>query len=411
VTVLWLGGAQWAGKSSVARILSDRHGLQLYSYDYHDARGHSARARAEPDRFPHLQRFLQLSMDERWVLPSPERMATDAQIAFDERFQMTLDDLAALPAEPPVLAEGWGLRPRLVAPLLEDPRQAIFVVPSDEFRERQAASMPRAGAVGSATSDPERAQRNRVARDRLLTADVTESARELGLRTVVVDGSGTVDDLAALVAEHFAPFLPRARPILDEHLQATMTCVREGDHDAGVRLALAGRELFPERPEITSFWVIAALTAAGRTEEALAALEEAAGRDLTWRFGLYSSPVLAAIRDSPRFQAAMERSRERFANFAGPPLVRAWDPPGAPAGERPLALLLHGANASMAQFANTAPDVAAAGWLAACCQSSQPTSRTTFCWDDRARADADVDAFGELAGPHDPGRVIAVGYS
>ena len=37
---LWIGGGQWAGKSTVAGILAERHGITHYHYDYHDARGH-----------------------------------------------------------------------------------------------------------------------------------------------------------------------------------------------------------------------------------------------------------------------------------------------------------------------------------------------------------------------------------
>lgn len=40
---LWIGGGQWAGKSSAARILALRYGLTAYHYDYHDARGHDDR--------------------------------------------------------------------------------------------------------------------------------------------------------------------------------------------------------------------------------------------------------------------------------------------------------------------------------------------------------------------------------
>jgi hypothetical protein len=40
---LWIGGGQWAGKSTVARILALRHGLTAYHYDYQDARGHDDR--------------------------------------------------------------------------------------------------------------------------------------------------------------------------------------------------------------------------------------------------------------------------------------------------------------------------------------------------------------------------------
>jgi hypothetical protein len=40
---LWIGGGQWAGKSTVARLLAVRHGLTAYRYDYHDACGHDDR--------------------------------------------------------------------------------------------------------------------------------------------------------------------------------------------------------------------------------------------------------------------------------------------------------------------------------------------------------------------------------
>jgi hypothetical protein len=36
--VLWVGGAQWAGKSTVAMLLTARYPLLRYAYDYHDAR-------------------------------------------------------------------------------------------------------------------------------------------------------------------------------------------------------------------------------------------------------------------------------------------------------------------------------------------------------------------------------------
>lgn len=34
---LWIGGGQWAGKSTIARILALRYGLTAYHYDYHVA--------------------------------------------------------------------------------------------------------------------------------------------------------------------------------------------------------------------------------------------------------------------------------------------------------------------------------------------------------------------------------------
>lgn len=209
-TMLWIGGAQWTGKSTVAWLLTRRHGLTAYHYDFHDGRGHYDRALAHADRYPNRHAWLARSEqdpDSAWVRPSPQEMADHCRRGFAERFGMVMDDLRALSSGRPLVAEGWGLRPELVAPLLESPRQAVFLVPTEPFRQRQLRALPRAGQVSHQVSDPERAQANRVERDRLLAQDVVESARDHGLRVVEVDGSLSVGGLTNLVAEHFAPWL------------------------------------------------------------------------------------------------------------------------------------------------------------------------------------------------------------
>lgn len=129
---LWIGGAQWAGKTTVAQILAMRHGLVHYSYDYHDARAHMTKAMSQPDRYPHRSTIR--SADDEWVETSPRAMAQRAMQSFRERFVMVLEELAALPGSTPILADGWGLRPDLVLPHLHSPRQAVFLVPSESPR-------------------------------------------------------------------------------------------------------------------------------------------------------------------------------------------------------------------------------------------------------------------------------------
>ncbi|NUT46747.1 MAG: hypothetical protein HOV94_05415 [Saccharothrix sp.] len=209
-TVLWIGGAQWTGKSTVAWLLARRHGLTAYHYDFHDARAHHDRALAHAGRYPHRHAWQTLhdhDPDMTWVRPSPQEMAEQSKHSHTERFEMVLDDLRALSSGRPLVAEGWGLRPELVAPLLDDPRQAVFLVPTEEFRRRQVRELPRAGAVSAAVSDPERAQANRLERDRLLARDVVDRAREHGLRVIEVDGRLSVGGLTTLVAGHFGPWL------------------------------------------------------------------------------------------------------------------------------------------------------------------------------------------------------------
>ncbi|MEV4315765.1 hypothetical protein [Actinocrispum sp. NPDC049592] len=197
-TALWIGGAQWAGKTTVARILAYRHRLTAYHWDYFDVRTYTDRLRAAgvetgpPD----------------WVNSTPADLATRALDLFPRRFEYTLEDLRGLVSPHPVLAEGWGLRPELVAPLLSAPTQMIVMVPTDEFRAHQIRTLPRAQAVGAVVTNPGRAQRNRLARDRLIATDAVESARRLGIRVLEVDGSQDAEAVADILTDHFRPHLP-----------------------------------------------------------------------------------------------------------------------------------------------------------------------------------------------------------
>ncbi|MER6668297.1 hypothetical protein ABT256_27360 [Amycolatopsis japonica] len=202
---LWICGGQWAGKSTVSRLLARRHGITVYHYDFHDARAHQDRRIAH--RVRNGSPVEDPDPETVWVETTPERMAADTIAGFPARFAWALDDLRALVSGRPILAEGWGLRPELVAPLLDSPRRMIVLVPTDEFREHQLRVLPRAAEVAQRLSDPERAQRNRIARDRLVAEDAVRSATGLGIRVLRVDGSKDAEAIADVVAAHFGPYL------------------------------------------------------------------------------------------------------------------------------------------------------------------------------------------------------------
>ncbi|MEY9926665.1 hypothetical protein ABH926_001287 [Catenulispora sp. GP43] len=202
---LWIGGAQWAGKSTVARILAHRHGLTAYHYDYHDARGHQDRRIAR--RVALGQSLQDPPPDTVWVHTTPEAMAAETLAGFPDRFDWALDDLRGLYSPRPIIAEGWGLRPELVAPLLDSPHRMVVLVPSEDFRRHQLNTLPRAAAMGIQTSDPARAQANRVARDRLVAEDAVRQAEAHGIRVIEVDGSRAAFAVADEVTEWFGEAL------------------------------------------------------------------------------------------------------------------------------------------------------------------------------------------------------------
>ncbi len=92
------------------------------------------------------------------------------------------------------------------------------MVPTEEFRRHQLAVLERASTPRPGVRDPERAQRNRVERDRLVAADAVGSAIALGIRVIEIDGSVPAEAVADTVADHFGlppdcPYHPTAPPM------------------------------------------------------------------------------------------------------------------------------------------------------------------------------------------------------
>ncbi|MCM4077573.1 hypothetical protein [Paractinoplanes hotanensis] len=201
---LWICGGQWAGKTTVAGILVDRLGVTHYHYDFHAARGHEDRRVAAQVRRGEYHG--ETDWESVWIGPTPAEMAVTVLAGFPERFQWVLDDLRGIVSPRPVLVDGWGCRPELVA-AVTDPARMVVMAPTDEWRLKQAARLPRAMAVGHQVSDPEMASRNRIERDRLLALDAVERAREWDIPVIEVDGTRPAEAIADEVANHFRPFL------------------------------------------------------------------------------------------------------------------------------------------------------------------------------------------------------------
>jgi hypothetical protein len=198
---LWIGGGQWAGKSTVSNILAQRHGITAYHQDYHNARGHWDRhvAAAARDGVTAVAPTPQ----SMFIDQSPESSAAEALATLARVFEWVLDDLRALVSGRPIVAEGWALRPELVVPIVPDPRQMIVMVPTDGFRLWQSAHLDRASWSSAVVADVEAAQRNRIERDRIVALDAVSQANRLGVRVYEVDGSVPAEDVADIVAEHF----------------------------------------------------------------------------------------------------------------------------------------------------------------------------------------------------------------
>ncbi|WP_335932080.1 hypothetical protein [Streptomyces sp. PTD5-9] len=195
--VYWIGGGSCAGKSTISRRIADRRGWRLYATD-DVMRDHAGRT--TPREAPLLHEFMAMDMDDRWVNRSPETMLETFHWFRGEGFGLIVEDLLRMPREPCVLVEGFRLLPRLVKPLLTVPEQAVWLLPTPEFRRAALRNRegPGKGFVWR-TGDPARAARNLAERDGMFTERLEEETGRLGLRAIRVDAALTEDALVERV--------------------------------------------------------------------------------------------------------------------------------------------------------------------------------------------------------------------
>ncbi|WP_433466245.1 shikimate kinase [Spirillospora sp. CA-128828] len=199
--VYWIGGGSGSGKSTIARRLADRHGMRLYDTD---AVMPDHARRMPPEHAPYLGRFAAMDMDERWVSRSPHEMLDTFHWFHGEGFDLIVEDLLALPADRPVIAEGFRLLPDLVRPLLAEVGHAVWLLPTPGFRREvfDGRGGPAWGFIAK-TGDPQHALRNLLQRDALFTDRLTDQTRDLGLHTLGVDSTVAEEDLARQVSAVF----------------------------------------------------------------------------------------------------------------------------------------------------------------------------------------------------------------
>jgi len=199
--VFWIGGGSGAGKSSIARRVAAQRGLRVYATD--EVMADHARRGTKEDS-PLLHTFMAMDMDERWSNRPPKTMLETFPWFQGEGFTMIIEDLLRLPREPGVIVEGFRLLPSLVKPLLSVPAHAVWLLPTPDFRQAvvQTRGVATSGFLAK-TTDPERALRNLLERDRMFTDILREETARLEVPAIEVDATMTEDDLARRVTEVF----------------------------------------------------------------------------------------------------------------------------------------------------------------------------------------------------------------
>ena len=199
-TLLWLGGAPCAGKSSVAEALSAAFDLQVYRVDDTYTGLTSSLNAVE---YPALTKWMTSSWDERWMQPL-ETLLNDVIACYREHLSLVLIDLKTKgPTHRRILVEGSTLLPAELAPMLKDPRDAVWLIPTPMFQASQYAMRDWVKPVLAQCSVPDVAFANWMGRDAAFGRWLEAQVDKLGLATINIDGTATIDDVARAVAESF----------------------------------------------------------------------------------------------------------------------------------------------------------------------------------------------------------------
>jgi hypothetical protein len=205
--VLWIGGGTDAGKTSLARLLAARYGVQIYHFDRPSPSWEAVQSKES--QYPHSYRWQKMTDEERWLRPAEEQ-AQHVYRMWEEKYSYRLHDLLQLSTDRQIVAEGYGFLPSYVAPLIESKRKAIWLVPTMAFKKKTFKARVMEGAKGSyrhRVSDPEKALTLHRQRDMLITERVKAKATTRDLKLLTIDGRDSLAEVFTIVEAHFEPYL------------------------------------------------------------------------------------------------------------------------------------------------------------------------------------------------------------
>lgn len=169
--VRWIAGDTGSGKTTVAEILAGRFDLDRYDGDRAERDWVS---RCSHQRHPHLAALCSQQPGDVWRDRSPEQVFEAMAGRHGETVGFLIEDLLARPAGRTVLVDYFGVLPQDLAPLLRWPEQAVFLVPTAQFRR---------DALTGRYADTQRARQLGRSRPHRDTGGPTGPRRALGRRS------------------------------------------------------------------------------------------------------------------------------------------------------------------------------------------------------------------------------------
>ena len=191
----FIGGSPCAGKSTLADLFAQKHGIGVYHCDEYYTQ-HLERATSEQ---PTLKIFQTRSWLEVMTRPLPDMVRDELQANL-ELSVLALEDVRQF--ERPCIAEGMPFMPDVMAKL-ELTVKPVYLTPTPEFQREQYAKREWAWQLLAQTSDPNTVFDAWMTRDTQTAQFVKSRAQTLGFAVLEVDGSISVLETLAWLEAQF----------------------------------------------------------------------------------------------------------------------------------------------------------------------------------------------------------------
>ena len=202
--VFWIGGTACSGKTTIAGMLSQKHKLRVYHRDDHQ-REHLMRATPENQPTLHKAWANRESWDVLYRQPA-ETVFEQAKAEAFEAFEFIVDDVLRMIDTPPLIAEGIGLFPELLAQVAS-PQRVIYFVASEGLARQTWTNRYKNTPWLEGYSEPEQVIEMFINLTLLNARYIQESAQRSGFKCVVSAVDGDISDAFQLAEKRFESML------------------------------------------------------------------------------------------------------------------------------------------------------------------------------------------------------------
>ena len=197
--IYYIGGSPCSGKSTIAEMLAAEYDFAYYRVDEFLYSHMEAAAAAGK---PHSALNLSFNFEQMWM--RDPQLQYDEEIAiYAEILPYALRDISAMDTKKPIIAEGAGFMPELMAAENVGSSHYICIAPTEEFQREKYAQRPWIGEFLKGCTDPKAAFDNWMSRDVLFAKHVLETAQKTGYAAILVDGEQSVEENFKIAAEVF----------------------------------------------------------------------------------------------------------------------------------------------------------------------------------------------------------------